>query len=346
MADHPTHWTDNEDVLERYVLGRIDAQTRRILDEHLEHCAPCREAVQRETELAAGVRLKGRDELKARLSQRLRARSRMAIPWPHVISAAAVLVIAVGVAIYAFWTPLETWYEEQMSDARPQQNEAPSDVASEEQGMPPSAGADAVARRNEALVERINRAKGAPEKLEQAPAIAEAAEPQMRDEDREDKDLGFAEVSAQSSAWVQGMIVQSPADKLDRRTNQTDAPAAPAAEMEAAKLRKTRQQEGASTVQPIQAELQQRPATSLPQAQQRLRLEQNGRAIETLLEKTPEGLRLTMYFDQPIPDEELQAARVEAVGADSLLVVMPTQQIAYKIPPSFGNLQGVQLKTK
>ena len=349
MADQVQHWTDNEEVLERYVLGRIDAQSKGILDEHLEECARCREAVQRETELAAGAKRLGRAALKERLGRRLAAPARPGVPWPHVISAAAVLVIAVGVAMYTFWTPIESWYEGEMADVRPQVADTEARSSLDEEQVRQEPDRDDITRRNEALLEKIDRAKGEDQKIVQAPATADRLEPVEAEALREDKAFAATGAAAQTSAWIRGMIVPVPKDEQSKRTALPDArnePSAEPAQAQPAPAQKARRQEGVSAPGVLSAELRQQPFEALPEAQQQVYATQAGRAVETLVEKTPEGLRLTLYADPPIPDDELRSARIEAVTSDSLIVVMPTQQIAYKIPPALGSVQGIQLKTK
>ena len=65
------HWTEDEELLAQVVLGRLSESQREPLDRHLASCEECRRRVADEQLLAAGVQRAGRDDLKARLRQRL-----------------------------------------------------------------------------------------------------------------------------------------------------------------------------------------------------------------------------------------------------------------------------------
>jgi hypothetical protein len=342
------HWTDNEEVLERYVLGRLDPLAKRVLEEHLEACASCREAVTRERELVAGIRRLGREELKARLARRVANAVRPSIPWPHVISIAAVLVISVGVALYRFWTPIETWYEESFTQTSPRVAETPAATPEENAVHPGASDLEEIARRNQPLVEEIQRAKGQDQKIVAAPAAADEMKEMTNKPGREDKSLTMAGASSQA-VWVEGVVIPFAKDEARKRAGahaDRDERAGEKAQPQPAEAPGALQQEGALALQAVSTELRQEPLRSLPHDRQQMQAAETQGVIETLLEKTAEGLRLTFYVDPPIAEEELRAAQVQAIAADSILVVMPTQQIAYKIPAALGNVQAVQLKAK
>lgn len=65
------HWTLDEELLAEYVLGRLSDSRREACSRHLASCAECRKRLEDEQLLAAGVQRAGREELKARLRQRL-----------------------------------------------------------------------------------------------------------------------------------------------------------------------------------------------------------------------------------------------------------------------------------
>ncbi|MBP1655643.1 MAG: hypothetical protein H6Q31_244 [Bacteroidetes bacterium] len=65
------HWTLDEELLAEYVLGRLSDSRREACASHLASCAECRRRLEDEQLLAAGVQRAGREELKARLRERL-----------------------------------------------------------------------------------------------------------------------------------------------------------------------------------------------------------------------------------------------------------------------------------
>lgn len=98
MADH---FSENPELLESYVLGRLDAPTMASCAAHERECRTCREAVAREQMLAAGIRRAGRNALKARIASGATPTSRDL--WPAILSAAAVVVVMIGVGISERW---------------------------------------------------------------------------------------------------------------------------------------------------------------------------------------------------------------------------------------------------
>jgi hypothetical protein len=108
MTQEPTsHWTDDDALLGRFVLGAVPSADRPALDAHLAGCEQCRKAVETERLLAAGVRRLGRDQLKRSLAERLRVHPPVTHPWPRILAAAAIVVIAGGVALYSRWITLQ-----------------------------------------------------------------------------------------------------------------------------------------------------------------------------------------------------------------------------------------------
>jgi hypothetical protein len=97
------HWTHDDELLARFVRGTLTASERQGLDEHLQGCDRCRDAVEAERVLAAGIRRAGRTALRARLRGRLEARRPLVIPWVRVAGAAAVLVIVAGIVVLSRW---------------------------------------------------------------------------------------------------------------------------------------------------------------------------------------------------------------------------------------------------
>jgi hypothetical protein len=341
-----SHWTDNEDVLERYVLGRIDAATRRGLEEHLATCEQCRRAVGRETELVAGVRRLGRDQLKARFVSRLAAAGGPRIPWPHVISAAAVLVIALGFAVHFFWMPIESWYTEstfQEITAETENHAAPSDEARRDKDV---TGREGIVSRNERLLEKLDQTQGEDRKVREAPTPDDAAWVPEPSAEKEEEVFAVSGAASQMSVWVQGVIVPlAPVEQVDALEDAAQR-ALKKPQAQAREAQKGWRQEGDFTDRAVSAELRQQPLGALPESQQKLQRSRAQPSVETFMEQTPQGLRITLYLDQPIPDTELQRAIVQAVSEDSLIVVLSNQQIAYKIPSSLGTIQDIQLKTK
>ena len=97
------HWSDDPDLLERFVLNRLELEEREQLETHLRVCELCQQAVRSEQELAAGARRLGREGLKLRLKHRLAYVPQRHLAWQPIASAAVVIVIIIGIGIYNHW---------------------------------------------------------------------------------------------------------------------------------------------------------------------------------------------------------------------------------------------------
>src|SRR3989304_7221670 len=69
MGDVINHWTDDEDLLERFVLDRIATKERDALEKHLEACWACKMRVENEIAMVQALRLEGRFRLKQELKR-------------------------------------------------------------------------------------------------------------------------------------------------------------------------------------------------------------------------------------------------------------------------------------
>ena len=98
-----THWAQDSELLERYARKQMTGEERKDLDEHLRSCQDCQSLVQQEQEFLAGIREYGRDQLKGRLKLRLEHEPVSHVQWTRVMSAAAVIVILLGLGIYNRW---------------------------------------------------------------------------------------------------------------------------------------------------------------------------------------------------------------------------------------------------
>ncbi|HCV43101.1 MAG TPA: hypothetical protein DGH68_06425 [Bacteroidetes bacterium] len=113
-GDTNIHWTDDGELLSKYVLRQIPAEERAQLAAHLGVCEQCRAAVKRESLIAAGTKLAAREELKDRLKSRLAYDDQRAalsatrtkghgVPWARISGLAAAAVIVVVVGVYNNW---------------------------------------------------------------------------------------------------------------------------------------------------------------------------------------------------------------------------------------------------
>lgn len=325
------HWTDDVELLERYVLGRVIARERQNLESHLGACEQCRSAVRSEREIVAGVKRLARDGLKQRLRKRVGTETAHAIPWPHVMAAAAVIVILVGVGIYqdwfAFYTqkPVAVPEEEKFDrteigqerasrEESPALEEAPARSATGRPSgrsidLPSSAPStrDKQAARDASELKNEFGGAGAVEKPQEIIVLGEAGR----------------SIEAESQTfWVDGVLLphshlyaapQSSADELKKQ-----------GQYKAAEGTKVVVRQDSRTKEVV---LNQRSIQDLPLTQKAKR-----KAVRTLVEQKETGIQLTLYPETPFDEQALRDADVDPVGGDSLILRIGDQQIGYRIP--------------
>jgi hypothetical protein len=86
--------------------------------------------------------------------------------------------------------------------------------------------------------------------------------------------------------------------------------------------------------------LRQRSSEFLPFAQ--VKKSVDDRTIQTLVEKTPQGLNLTLYRDTLFQNSQIQQATIEPVTKDSLIVILANEHIAYRIPGGWSAQQSTK----
>lgn len=104
MEDHVNiHWAQDPDQLEEFVLSRMDAVQIERYRLHLKECSTCRGLVEHEQIVAAGIKRHGRDQLRARLQQRLASDERNLSGRQLFISlAAALIILAIGLSVILY----------------------------------------------------------------------------------------------------------------------------------------------------------------------------------------------------------------------------------------------------
>ena len=91
------------ETIEDAVLGRLTPEERSRVESHVLDCAMCREAMEQERLIAAGTKAWGRAAMKQKLAGRIAAASQQRTPWPHILSAAALLIVIIGIGVLFRW---------------------------------------------------------------------------------------------------------------------------------------------------------------------------------------------------------------------------------------------------
>lgn len=336
------HWTEDSELLVAYVLDRVDADVRVSLDKHLETCDTCRFGVESELRFAAGVKAHGRKALKKRLKNILEYHHSSSIPLPHILSAAAVILIIAGVGIYSNWFAAKEGVELL-------QTEEPLAVHLDVTRNKKEAGETqpAVQQRAEKTPRPQSRTQDVPE-LSRKQSAPPPPVTDLQKETAPESHGGTSGVTAERD-----YLAASQEQKVDQINdvegvwlsgNTYEPEAAPGLEMNARHAKRvpkiaampektvveerSRRNDLAETRPPIL--LHQQPLTKVSRERQ---LEYaGGEQVPALVSTSAEGLILTMFLGHIVPDEILQSAHVKWIGNDSLIVRMQEQTIGYKIP--------------
>lgn len=347
MNNH--HWTSDADLVERFVLDRLDPSERALLEGHLSMCDTCRAVVHAEEQLAAGIRRAGKNQLKDRLKNRIVMTERVHTPWVRILSAAAVIVILTGIGIYYNWFATTHPGDDLIMVGT-------EGVAEEDTGQRTDVGKPATREDRQSLrgPAADSHVPQPPSTRESTPAVgqsgrqpsteqdvskkANASQHQTRarrevvaEEMEHGKVQGFGDESAERGLWVQGtllLLVQGTKEEDDARNRARreqrggDLLSVPAD-------RGTRMKSTVA-VQPSLAKQQvnvsQRLGVQFGKPQE---------AVQTLIEYADGSLQLTLFVDEPLAQEDLDRASYVQVTDDSLVVFVGKQAIAYKLPPDW-----------
>src|SRR3972149_399737 len=324
MNNIPLHWTEDPSLLEQFVLGRIPESRLQDLRKHLDTCAACRRAVQQEQNFVRSVRAYGRDQLRLRLKEKIGRYPSRVVPWPHVLSAAAIVLFVVGLGIYNRWwrEPELVQSEEQMAGERKDQGPPAPSAAEEKEaagiddmaGDKPSTGVSGQQHAGKITGEAATKEKKR-EEIKLPPAFAEQPQQVIAADEHDTGKRG------ESEYWVDGVLLDLPLEKDSKRRALQDRDAA----IEAGKAQARKEMQA---TQQGKYMLQQRPETALPAEQQRMR--KAGAFIPTKVVPTADGAILTIYTNQL--DLQSKTVQGEFAGRDSLIFVVEGVRIAYKLP--------------
>ncbi len=327
MDAEERHWTEDSELIERFVLNRLEPGERNELEDHLRICEVCKQAVRAEQLLIAGIRRSGRERFKAELAATLSAVEESNIPWPHILSAVAVVVIVISVVFYNRWfevikppeieSVIESSEGRETKEGEPslKQSQAdirekPSPVEERQHPKPPQPRKPAA---------RIERPAETPAARNERPAAGARAIQAPRMEASRSMTSTLA---ATGELWLDAHVVESTADMLN----------APAGEEAPAQLFKPEQKEGErplAEAQPAFFHLKQEPLAALPAS--RRKAPQEAPTVTARLQLRGDTTDVTLYLDPPVAATDLERARIE-LSADSLIVTLADRRIVCPLP--------------
>ncbi|MEX1276748.1 MAG: zf-HC2 domain-containing protein [Bacteroidota bacterium] len=346
---HP-HWTSDPELVERYVLNRLDSAERSRLAAHLRTCSDCARVVRAEDVLVAGIRAHGRAGMKARLKERVALGGGSGLSWYQLVGAAAAIVVLLTVGIH------NRWFMEGGVEQPPVSFEL-----AEEEPLPSQGERDDADKSDKQISPERNKGEAGPRASGSvampSPAEQDPVQPQIKDERVSPPLTGpsrprtaFEDYSLSSKpapstvttlrkdpeVWLEGRIIESPVQSsrtLDLRDHVSveSKLKAQASEFGASKrsgdrawIMKRGEQEGG-------LQILQRSLSDLPQtrrASQRMDPEN----VPALLEQIDSLTQLTLFLDSLLPESDLERAVIEQVTEDSIVIEVGSQRIGYKIP--------------
>jgi anti-sigma factor RsiW len=336
-----THWTIDEELLERFVKGEISADRRQLLEEHLKGCEQCRARVEEERTISLAIRAAGRAELRRDLADRLSRRftSDTYGVW-RWMAVAAVLVAAVGIwRLLLPVTPVPSGHE-----APPTIAEEPKHASSEtaRPSEPPSSAPPAVERSGQGgRAGRSEIAIPSDEPLTVPPAadaVARTAEasaeitPEAVDRAAAAKKAGAEEgptIEALHETWVQATILTPPVQNAKTMARAAaDERAKDAGEVPQAA------HQGVAMRGPLPMQLRQNPRSNLPEEQ----LRRNPPAPETVpvrISMVGDSLLIELFPPAPYPEGDLRRALFNRPKADSIVISVGRHLLGMRIPGNF-----------
>lgn len=180
--------------------------------------------------------------------------------------------------------------------------------------------------------------------VEEPAEVSAAAAPAKRDQRKGELADDIAPIQAEvthvpEQLWVQAVILPT---ESEEKAKDEDAAAEETLQLRKRQNRPAAASEGLRQVPQAEFALRQKPVVELPPTQKYRQQSLAPNTVETLLEKFDGQVRMTIFTDESIDEVEMTNATVQAVGADSLIVFVGSQQIALKIPPSWNVFQGAQ----
>ncbi|MDP1676695.1 MAG: hypothetical protein Q8L88_07480 [Bacteroidota bacterium] len=352
--DTKKYWTDDPELVEKYILNKISAEEKKRLDAEIADCEPCKAKLQEELEIAAGIRHYGRDILKARLRKKLRReRATQFFNYQYVGLAAAVVIIAIGLGAYQIWfsdlvAPKKFHQQEivfkQSEDSAAISSESSDEERKSEAGKPEDEHKESDQRLEQSSSQQKMEIAEQGDLAQSAPAVSSVDQKQsLSGAAGKSDDLvgeGSKSESTPSAIWLIGQIVivnesvqdnEISASKIqkekDTKFSEQRRPKTNSQSLETITLNKK--------VKENNIILQQRSMKDLPIGRSQQRTGQQ-REIETLFERTDKGIQLTLY-DDSINESDMKDAIVERVSEDSIVVSLPNQRIAYRLPSGWNS---------
>ena len=352
------HFTEDEELLERYVLGTLGPEQRDACEQHLSTCDQCRSAVRDERQLIAGIKRVGREQLKERLKERLGTGS--GVPWLRVAGIAATVVIIAGIGtVYHWWgstgrTPESTVSESGPREETPRQpsmaigepapgNERDARAGKLSEGFAKKSGAPGLKEKSVSLAQKSDVTTVAPlsggAARKDELAAARKAEPMLPANEPKvgamTTDRAVQRSSRQQSFWVQGIPIPS-ALNPESRAEEGQMNAMKQFDKTLSAKRAKQKLEGAVQNATEAGIILQQTQAALNQAGEH---QMHAAYIPTEVQVSDTATLMTLYVDSLMSSREISSARISRVTQDSIIVFVGGRALGYRMPPGWEPLQ-------
>ncbi len=336
-SEEKKYWTDDDAIIEKYVRGKLSYEEKLRLDEEISDCEPCKQKLRHELEMAAGIRLAAQQELKLRLQKNLRReRINQNQYYTWISMAAAVVIIFIGIGVYKIFlddlTAPHKFQNREIVLTQKETDESKSDETVKEEKKSAAKDEKTEREKKQKLITEMKDISQKERPLSENIALAEQSISESKPDETEV--LPPSKAQTNNGIWLIGKVIVKNEPMMSTQTaagsetaaarmkNESSGAAASTAEQNIAKTKKIQFN--------IQFQILHRSISEIP-VEQRSSIAQNRNEIAALLEKNENGFTLTLFGDEFLQDE-LQSAQVETASDDSLVVVLPLQRIAYKLP--------------
>ena len=347
------HWTADEDLVERYVMGGLSSTEVTELAKHLSDCAECREAVEAERQIVDGIRLAGRDALKRRLAQRVHDGRSSGVNWYRIAGVAAAIVFLVTIGIYNKWflggEAQKSDYRSERDSTAPTIESKPRQPVLAEKAPTETQLADA-AKSATGGKRDLGRVDTKGELKEAAPGADKFAEQEAdrskmiarsqsdrRENGSEKKERysGVSAIAAGEELWVQGEMIpenrrSQEAGNALMKSDQVARDEAQKKKGDPAALMAQAARTRVLAAETLPLSITQRRLSDLPTSQKTIK--QSSSSVQTLMQKSATGLQLTLFLDSIHTISEQAPALIKKIREDSIILEVGQQRIGYRIP--------------
>jgi hypothetical protein len=320
------------DTIEDAVLGRLTPEAHARVASHLDACPQCRDAFEQELLLAAGTKGWARAAMKQKLAGQIAVTAQRNVPWPHVLGAAALLVVIIGVGVLFRWRqpvqePSLTFSDTVVSDARQKSvPQAPAPVS--ESGKMTADQYGTPLPRDEHESARQDK-----KDMAQAEQPMPVEPPELEGEAKEAEPTAMRAAIAEEAARPAGLDVWLGGNELSNAPSAGMQAQPAGASNQGMSLNRLEARKGMRKTEMASSPvfvIEQRARRTLDDAY----AADESQDIPTHIVRFGDTLRVTLFLDAPLTEDQMRSVFARQVSPDSFQVLLPGRIVGYKLPPN------------